>query len=237
MASDQIYFDTSNNNFWAGDTQYFGESATYSVISGGQGNNVTGSHASVGGGQNNQALSNYSTIAGGLRNVAKARHAAILGGSKNEVSGRYAAVLGGQHNAAQGTTSLAAGNYANAGNNNSAVFGFSDALDASNMCQSTEDNQILFCANSLDLTQVSRVDWGDHLSTAIKSALDSVDVDTSNLEVASSTVIVPQETTVTETTAPEWYKSPLFYILIGSFVLSLGLIVTLFIQVRHLSRR
>jgi hypothetical protein len=72
-----------------------GDSAAFSVLTGGQGNTVFDRWTFVGGGQSNTAHEEHSLVVGGYLNTANAARSAIVGGSQNHiVAGSYGEVDG-----------------------------------------------------------------------------------------------------------------------------------------------
>ena len=255
--SQSLYFDSSNSNFTvdsddntitsssystiAGGKANEAVTSTYSTISGGQSNKINADHASIVGGHSNIIGSNSGFIGGGTQNNISGRSSVIMGGAHNKAGGRFGTITGGQYNTIANAAdfSMTSGQYTNVGNSNSATFGFSSVLDASNLCQSSQDGQVRFCADSLDLSQVARIDWGDHLEALVSSLA----IDPSNVVVPTSTSIQTDihsdnasgatgtsSGTGTVFDNVEWYLSPVFFISVGTLLLVLILFTILAIK-------
>lgn len=113
-----------------GETNYIGNSGTYSTIAGGQNNQAWTPYTYIYGANNAAYLSpggNYITIAGGQCNFANYTGATIAGGSHNQencaagvnccsgnfLTGLYMTIGGGTYNKASGDYSTVTGGYAN----------------------------------------------------------------------------------------------------------------------------
>lgn len=225
-STNSIYVDPSGLEVSTGVTIAGGKSNTagttgvvkYATIGGGLENIVNADYTTIAGGGQNTVDSTFGSIGGGFNNEIYAKHGAIGGGTQNQVRGRYGAIPGGTHNAinSRADYSFAAGTRTTVDHSNSAAFGFSSGLDASNLCQTTEDGQILMCADSLDLSKVSRIDWGDHLQSALTKVTSAAGSDVEDIPTSTTTTVsyAPQPSTQVD----PWYLSPILFIVIGVFV-------------------
>lgn len=228
--SNTIYDGSVSSTISGGEQNVAGSTSAvkYATIGGGKRNVVNGDNTTIAGGYNNLVDSNYGSIGGGFDNDVRGKHGTVGGGSHNKVNGQFGTVPGGYQNAiANGTVySFAAGTQTNVGHSHSAVLGFSTTLDASNQCQSTEHGQILMCADSLDLSKVSRIDWGTHLQSALAAVLPDVDQPAAPSSTSTSTAPTPQPPQKDDVT--QWYMNPILFIAIGMFVVVMILIGILF---------
>jgi hypothetical protein len=89
--------------------------ANFGTVSGGAGNQVTGSgqDATISGGVENTAGGQDSTVGGGAGNSAGANGSTVGGGQSNSASGAQSTVSGGQNNFASGVQSTVSGGRSN----------------------------------------------------------------------------------------------------------------------------
>jgi hypothetical protein len=82
------------------------QDGSFSVVVGGQGNNVSGSDAAIVGGYYNTVSGFRSFIGGGSGNVASGWYSSVVGGEGNQAAGGRASVVGGNANSASGNYSF-----------------------------------------------------------------------------------------------------------------------------------
>ena len=89
------------------------QDGSFSVVAGGQGNNVSGADASIVGGYYNTVSGFRSFIGGGSGNVVAGSYSSVVGGDGNHAAGMRAGVGGGNANSANGDYSFVGGGLGN----------------------------------------------------------------------------------------------------------------------------
>ena len=136
--------------------------STYSTISGGSGNNVTGkNYTFIGGGVQNGINGNYAAIGGGKSNIANGPYSYVGGGNTNNASGSYSVIGGGDSNTVSSDWAVVSG-----GKSNTASGTYATVLGGLSNTASGTSSIIAAGSNNTASGHYSVIGGGDHNTVA-----------------------------------------------------------------------